>query len=263
LVRYLHPTDEQLREIVGLPKNTSKTNRNRKENRDKDKDENINTFNVPRNISLTLEAEPLQVLDLIQLPYYAELQWLIDFGVYALIIYTLTEFYYYLVPNSSEYNLSLVWCSLVIAFSLYELMNILLYFINYFIFAFFYSRKILFSITSLYFRGGDEAIGERSMCIVSGCLFFLTAMIVLIADENFLEFGLIPAYKSFNESAIQLLEAHGMADNASGPTSLLMFKFWLAIWCGLVGAFFTFPGLRLAKMHLDAIVYAQGNHILL
>jgi hypothetical protein len=133
LVRYLHPTDEQLREIVGLPKNTSKTNRNRKENRDKDKDENINTFNVPRNISLTLEAEPLQVLDLIQLPYYAELQWLIDFGVYALIIYTLTEFYYYLVPNSSEYNLSLVWCSLVIAFSLYELMNILLYFIIYFI----------------------------------------------------------------------------------------------------------------------------------
>ncbi len=125
LVRYLHPSDEQLREIVGLPKNTSKTNRNRKEN--KDKDENVNTFNVPRNISLTLEAEPLQAIDLIQLPYYAELQWLIDFGVYALIIYTLTEFYYYLVPNSSEYNLSLVWCSLVIAFSLYELIHILLY----------------------------------------------------------------------------------------------------------------------------------------
>ena len=124
-------------------------------------------------------------------------------------------------------------------------------------------RKVLFSITGLYFRGGDEAMGERSLCIVSGCLFFLTAMIVLIADENFLEFGLLPAYQSFNESAFKLLESHSIADSASGPTSLLMLKFWLAVWCALIGAFFTFPGLRVAKMHFDAITYASGNHTLL
>ena len=88
-------------------------------------------------------------------------------------------------------------------------------------------------------------------------------MIVLIADENFLEFGLVPAYQSFNQSAFKLLEAHSITDSASGPISLLLLKFWLSVWCALIGAFFTFPGLRVAKMHFDAITYAAGNHILL
>lgn len=50
-------------------------------------------------------------------------------------------------------------------------------------------RKILFSLTALYFHG-EEPIGERSLCLVSGFSFFVLAMVVLIADENFLEFGL-------------------------------------------------------------------------
>ncbi|CAG2184185.1 unnamed protein product, partial [Oppiella nova] len=140
----------------------------------------------------------------------------------------------------TEYNLSLIWCSLVVAFSL----------------------KILFSITGLYFRGGDEAIGERSLTIVSGSLFFLTAMIVLIADENFLEFGLVPAYKSFNESAFKLLETHAISEGmGSGPTSMLMVKFFLSIWCAIIGAFFTFPGLRISKMHFDAIKYSSNDPV--
>ena len=115
MVRYLHPSDEQLRETIGLPKNSNKSNRNKRENKEQKDD----TFNVPRNISLSLEAIPVEPLEVIQLPYYAELQWLVDFGVYAVIIYFCTEFYYFLVPNSNEYNLSLIWCSLVVAFSLY------------------------------------------------------------------------------------------------------------------------------------------------
>ena len=251
LVRYLAPTDDQLRETLGVVKNTHKSKHKR------DKEPKDNTFKVPRNISVPLSAQEVQTLDVIQLPYYAELQWLIDFGVYALIIYLFTEIYYFLVPNNNEYNLSLIWCSLVVAFSLYVIsleyqsIDVLLYY-----------RKILFSITRLYFKS-DESIGERSLCIVSGSLFFLAAMIVLIADENLLEFGLEPAYRSFNESAFKLLEAHSLLETASGPSSLLMLKFWLAVWCGLIGAFFIFPGMRVAKMHLDALTYASGNYLLL
>lgn len=86
-------------------------------------------------------------------------------------------------------------------------------------------------------------------------------MIVLIADENLLEFGLLPAYSSFNETSTHFLKVHELSGNASGPTSLLMFKFWLAFWCGLIGAFFTFPGLRFARMHKDSLVYSEGNHV--
>lgn len=43
----------------------------------------------------------------------------------------------------------------------------------------------------MYFKG-EEAIGERSLCLTAGFLFFFIAMVVLIADEELLEFGLEP-----------------------------------------------------------------------
>lgn len=52
-----------------------------------------------------------------------------------------------------------------------------------------YLRKVLYSVTALYFKG-DESSGERSMCITCGCFFFVLAMVVLVIDENLLEFGL-------------------------------------------------------------------------
>lgn len=87
-------------------------------------------------------------------------------------------------------------------------------------------------------------------------------MIILIADEEMLEFGLVDAYRNFSYNAYRLLESQGVVDNAYGPSSFLMIKFWLAITCGIIGALFAFPGLRIAQMHFDALVYAEGNQIL-
>lgn len=41
-----------------------------------------------------------------------------------------------------------------------------------------------------------------------------------------------------------------------------MFKLFLAVWCGFVGAFFTFPGLRFARMHWDSFKYCEGQPFL-
>ena len=40
-----------------------------------------------------------------------------------------------------------------------------------------------------------------------------------------------------------------------------MTKLCLAVWCGLVGALFTFPGLRLARMHKDALTYNESSFV--
>ena len=48
-------------------------------------------FNVPKNIDVQLETSSVQVSDLIQLRFYAEYQWLLDFALYAIMVYTLTE----------------------------------------------------------------------------------------------------------------------------------------------------------------------------
>uniref|UniRef100_A0AAX7U654 Transmembrane protein 161B n=1 Tax=Astatotilapia calliptera TaxID=8154 RepID=A0AAX7U654_ASTCA len=77
------------------------------------------------------------------------------------------------------------------------------------------------------------------------------AMAILIVTENYLEFGLETGFENFSDSAQQFLEHQGL--DSQGPISKLTFKLILALLCSLIGAFLTFPGLRLAQMHLDAL----------
>lgn len=70
-------------------------------------------------------------------------------------------------------------------------------------------RKILLSLTVQYFTG-EESVGERSTCIVTGFVYLLISMMILIVDENTLELGLENAYISFNESASAFLSRQGL-----------------------------------------------------
>lgn len=251
LVRFLHPTDDQIREMVKLSssgdgKNNSNihaTKESRSASRHRKKNEHHmrngtpgnETFKIPRNTPFVLEAMRVRAVDLHELQFYPEYQWLVDFSLCALMVFILSETYAFFFPSRvDDLNLSLVWCLLVVAFTL----------------------KMLFSLSRLYFQG-DEAISERSLCLTAGCLFFLGAMIVLIADDKFLELGLNEAYMSFNQSAHAFLEKRVVFSfanpSSTGPLSKLIFKFWLAICCGLVGALFMFPGLRFAQMHKDCL----------
>lgn len=48
----------------------------------------------------------------------------------------------------------------------------------------------------------------------------------------------------------------------SGPASKIIVKFCIAVLCGLLGAIFTFPGLRMARMHWDSLKYCRENRFL-
>ena len=54
------------------------------------------------------------------------------------------------------------------------------------------------SLSGLYFDGGDESAGERSMVIVMFFVYLFVAMMVLVVDEDTLETGLDDAYETFN-----------------------------------------------------------------
>jgi len=240
LVRYLHPSDDELRVFSPAPRLDKKEKKN-KRNLDKNGSNGSNgtngTFNVPRNIEVQLETAPVDLGDLVQLRYYTEYQWLLDFSCYSMITYILSEIYIFLLPDKAitEVNLSLVWVFLVIGFT----------------------YKLLLSLNGLYFEG-EEAGGERSLVLVMGGAYLLFAMMVLLVDESTLETGLDEAYKSFNNSAATFLETNAGLDSA-GPASKLVLKFCIALWCGLIGALFTFPGLRVARMHWDVLRYS-GDH---
>lgn len=112
LIRYLHPTDDELKTMAGVPKEKSKG---------KGKNgfhEYSSTFHVPRNLELTLETAKISPYDVLHLRYFIEYQWLVDFSLYALVVYVVSEVYHFFVPIKDEINLSMLWCLLVVYFSL-------------------------------------------------------------------------------------------------------------------------------------------------
>ncbi|XP_034940664.1 transmembrane protein 161B [Chelonus insularis] len=228
LTRYLYPTDQQLKLLAGIPKEKPKKGKHQENGR------TPQTFHVPRNLDITLENAQVTHLDVVHLKYYSEFQWLVDFSVYAALTYVLTEVYNYFYPIKDEINLSMLWCTLVIGFAF----------------------KMLVVLWIQYFKG-EESVGERSTCIVTGFMYLLIAMMILIVDENTLELGLDKAYSSFNVSATKFLGEQGLS--STGPASKIVLKFFLAVWCGWLGSLFTFPGLRMSRMHWDALRYYKSK----
>ncbi|KAM4576121.1 transmembrane protein 161B isoform 2-T2 [Odontesthes bonariensis] len=218
---YQHPTEDELRSLVGKQKGQKR--KDRKYNGHIDN----KPLTVPKDIDLQLETKYITEVDTLALHYFPEFQWLVDFTVAATAVYLITELYYSVAQPSGEMNISVVWCLLVLAFVI----------------------KTLFSITAHYFK--LEEGGERSLCITFAFFFFVKAMAILIITENYLEFGLETGFANFSDSAQQFLEHQGL--ESQGPISKLTFKLILALLCSLIGAFLTFPGLRLAQMHLDAL----------
>ncbi|VVC34451.1 Transmembrane protein 161A/B [Cinara cedri] len=233
LVRYLHPTDKELRQLLGLKKKDSKQNKRPLNGHG----ENIDVFQIPKNLDIDLESQPIQEHEIYQLRYFMEYQWLVNFSLYAALVYFTTEIYSYYSPIENEINLSMLWCAIVIVFAF----------------------KILMSLTLLYFRGGCYSSGERSTVIVAAFVYLVIAMIILIIDESKLDVRLDTAYKSFNESSIEFLHNHGLS--SQGPASKLIVKFFLALWCAVTGAMFVFPGIRTAKMHWDCLKYYECNKL--
>jgi len=141
-----------------------------------------------------------------------------------------------LFGKQDEVNLSMLWALVVVGFAL----------------------KNLWLLTRMYFTGSENA-GERSMCILCGVTYWLISMAVLLVDEDTLELGLNTSYQAFNQSAAEFLGNQTL--HSTGPVSLITFKVSVSVWCAIIGAFLTFPGLRLAKMHLDGLKYCEGRNV--
>lgn len=89
LVRYLYPTNTELRELANVPKEKWKTKKNTKNQ--ENGVQKPETFHVPRNLDIQLETSKVSSLDVVHLRYYAEYQWLLDFALYTLLVYGATE----------------------------------------------------------------------------------------------------------------------------------------------------------------------------
>ncbi|CAL1534128.1 unnamed protein product, partial [Lymnaea stagnalis] len=238
LYRYLHPTNEELKQLSsgnlsGKPANQSGKAKRRRNVPITGSDE---TFTVPRNLPVQLDQAQVEDIDLVSLQYYSDYTWLMDFSFCALVVYILTEIYYIVSPHRIELNLSVLWCLLAIAFCI----------------------RLLAAQAWVYMR--TEEGGERVLLFTFTFFFLVFAMGVLVVGDNIIEFGIEEGYKNFSLNALAFLEKQGMTSH--GPLSFLTFKSALAILGMLVGSLLTFPGLRMAKLHQDTLKYTQGRRLL-
>lgn len=125
LLRFLHPSDTQLKTLAGVPKFSGPKPKHNNKNRHQNGHHQTaavpppdTTFHVPRNLDIQLETVRIQELDLVHLRYYTEYQWLVDYSLYAGIVYVLSEVYQYFYPLRDEVNLSMMWCLMVVFFAL-------------------------------------------------------------------------------------------------------------------------------------------------
>lgn len=192
---------------------------------------------MPRNLAVQLDQAPVEDIDLVSLQYYmySDYAWIVDFSFSAIIVYTLTEMYYKVAPHRVEFNISILWCLLALMFCL----------------------RVLAAQTWVYIRTDDG--GERVLLVTFTFAFLVFAMGVLVTD-HIIEFGLEEGYKNFSEGEIVFLENQGI--ESSGPVSYLTFKVFLVILSVVIGALLTFPGIRMAKLHLDTLKYSQGQRLM-
>ncbi|XP_072338393.1 transmembrane protein 161A isoform X2 [Scyliorhinus torazame] len=180
LFRFRHPSDEELRALAGKQK--PRVKRDRRQNGVTE----TKPETVPKDINLQLETKPISPLDALVLRYFLDYQWLVDFVLYATLVYMFTEAYYSLLSIRGEVNVGVLWCLLTLAFGI----------------------KVLFSLMIHYFK--TEEGGERSVCLTFAFLFVLIAMLVLIVREDYLEFGLEPGFANFYENVGVFLKQLGV-----------------------------------------------------
>ncbi|XP_048353104.1 transmembrane protein 161A [Sphaerodactylus townsendi] len=224
LFRYRHPTEEELFTLAGKQK--PKARRERGVIDDK-------PLSVPRDIDLQLESSPITPVDALVLRYFLEYQWYVDFAVYSTCIYLFTEGYYCVVDPRKEANIGILWCLLTVFFSI----------------------KIFFMVMRHYFK--SEEGGERSVCLSFAFFFLLIAMVVLIVREDYLEFGLDTGLTDVYDNLEVFLKEQ--AWEWTIPVTKLGIKLGLVAVCSFIGACLTFPGLRLAQTHLDALKLAADR----
>ncbi|PIK49302.1 putative transmembrane protein, partial [Apostichopus japonicus] len=233
---YSYPSDKELKKAAGIVQHKGKKKRNRLEAL-KIQLGLEDPFTVPKNINLELTFEPVRLTHMMVVEYLSEFRWLVDFSCMALVVYSVTEVYYAVVDVGTELNLSLIWLIMMSGFVLHT----------------------LFHLTALYFKTDDS--GERSVCVTFSFFFLVIAMATLVVDEDILEFGLEDAHDEFMNGATAFLKER--VPDSDGPMSLLTFKVLLTLIATAIGGILTFPGLRYAKMYIDAQRHYSGQRFVI
>lgn len=236
------PTNDEIKQVVGTP---TKKGKDKTKSRKDDKyhvkrsPSSVETFKISSmNIErIQLKKKIIQVRDIELMKYSSDLEWVMDLAMVSLFCLIITEIQFYFCPPKTEYNLSSLWALLIIIYCL----------------------KILWSVTAIYFRS-EHSIGERSICIASGCIFFVIAMVTLTTTHNYLELGLNESELfSPNDETIEI--DFNSSPKKIVPMSRIMLKLAIAVICASASVVLTFPGLRFGQLQQALVNQPENSNI--
>ena len=243
---YLPPSDKTLRPHVVNSGPQNKTNKKKVANYH---DKVIQSPSNPTEISSASDLKPLDssmvILksanfkllssplkdDFELLRFSSDLEFMINLTFASLVVFCMTAVYYYLQPVAmgTEYNLSVIWLTVLIV----------------------YSVKALVSLTRIYLS--EELAHQRSLILVFTALFFVCALGVLLIDESVLDFGLEKSHRDVTKSLSILLEGVMKESKDIHLLSMWSFKMTMALFCGAFSMILIFPGFRFADTHFNTI----------
>ncbi|KAM4883993.1 transmembrane protein 161A [Sylvia borin] len=233
LYRYKHPTDEELYALAGKQQRPKGRRDRRTNGVTEDK-----PLSVPCDIDLQLDTSPITAVDALVLCHFQEYQWLVDLAVVAGAVQLLAEGCLCLGLPHGATNVGVLWSLLCVLCCLVPVL-----------------RKVFALLLRHYFS--SEEGGERSVCLAFALLFLLLAMLALAVSEELLEFGLDTGLAAVSDNLEPFLKPRGWEWTL--PLARLAFKLALVALCSFLGTCLTFPGLRLAQTHLDALSMARDK----
>ena len=221
IYRWLPPLDSVLRLHV-IIKGSAKGEARRIVNHDAVPETSL----LKKNIKLPLKSIPLDDFDLRNLTFYSESKWLLDLLAAVLLISVSTLFYYRLTPAAlaREMNIAVVWAGYLL----------------------FYIIRQLAALTRVYV----SLLQERWTCLLMAAFLLISALIVLLVDEEIMEFELEYTHGEIVKS---------LTGNNSGlfPLSqvlpLWLFKMAMAVMSTALGTLFVLPCIHFAWMQYQLV----------
>ena len=178
---------------------------------------------LKKNIKLALNSIPLNDLDLKNLTFYSESKWLLDLLTAVLLVSATTLIYYWFSPLAlgREMNIAVVWVE----------------------YLFLYVIVQLIALTRVYV----SLIQERWTCLLMAAFLLISALILLLVDEEILEFDLEYTHSEIIKSLNYLSGTSSLSPLAQ-LVPLWLFKVCIAAMSTALGTLFVLPCIHFAWM---------------
>ncbi|KAI1697539.1 putative transmembrane protein domain-containing protein [Ditylenchus destructor] len=205
---------------------TEKSAHNKKRDKNKRNDLTNETNSERRLLKIPLTAAALEGV-----PFFSSLTWTLNYFIFALLVYFISDAFTLFFPSDQDHNISLIWLLCSLAFLI----------------------NVLVKLTAVK-MSAEELHAERNLLLCFGALFFLVFLIAMAFVDEVMDITFQQGYNHFTSSVNDYLASQGY-DNIfenSGKSPLLL-VIVLSLMFSTFATIMLFPNIQYASLYLDSL----------